>query len=194
MPLATALIREALDHPLNVPSKELPPNSDLRRAPLLAAQVEIEIAAGNIERARSAAEELTRIATVFESRALAATAVLAHGQVRLAAGDTAGARADFEGAIRQWGGIGAPYETAVGRMGLAHAHRAEGNEARAVLEFRAAHAAFERIGAVSQAADAAKAVIEMSADRMPESTSQGRVTPVSGAATDAENVFRREGE
>ena len=52
VPLAAALIREALDYPLNVPSKELPPNSDLRRAPLLAAQVEIEIAAGDIDRAR----------------------------------------------------------------------------------------------------------------------------------------------
>ena len=33
----------------------------LRRAPLLAAQVEIEIAAGDIDRARSAADELTRV-------------------------------------------------------------------------------------------------------------------------------------
>jgi tetratricopeptide (TPR) repeat protein len=194
VPLATALIREALDHPSNVPSKELPPNSDLRRAPLLAAQVEIEIAAGNIEHARSAGEELTRVATAFESRALAATALLAHGQVRLAAGDTAGACADFEAAIREWGGIGAPYETAIGRMGLARAHRAEGNEARALMEFRAAHAAFERIGAVSQAAVAANAVIEMSGDKMPGSTSQARATVVSGTDTDAENVFRHEGE
>ena len=58
--LAAALVREALDHPSNVPSKEFPPNSDLGRAPLLAAQVEIEIAAGDIQRAQSAADELTR--------------------------------------------------------------------------------------------------------------------------------------
>lgn len=194
VPLATSLIREALDHPLNVPSKELPPNSDLRRAPLLEAQVEIEIAGGNIERARSAAEELTRVAAAFESKALAAAAVLAHGQVRLAAGDTAAARADFEAAIHEWSGIGAPYETAVGRMGLAHAHRAEGNEARAVMEFRAAHAAFERIGAASHAADAANAALEMSDDRRAGSTSQARATAGSGTDAGAENVFRREGE
>ena len=42
--LAAASIRDALDHPLTVPSKELPPNTDLRRAPLLAARVEIDVA------------------------------------------------------------------------------------------------------------------------------------------------------
>jgi tetratricopeptide (TPR) repeat protein len=194
VPLAVALIREALDHPSNVPSKELPPNSDLRRAPLLEAQVEIEIAAGDLHRAQSAADELARVAAVFESRALSASAALAHGQVRLAAGDTAGARRDFEAAAHQWGKIGAPYETARGRMGLAHAHRAEGNEARALLEFRAAHAAFERIGAASQAARAADAIGEMPRDEIRGSTPQTRPTVASSAHRDAENVFRREGE
>ena len=46
--LAAASIRDALDHPLTVPSKELPPNTDLRRAPLLAARVEIEVADGDL--------------------------------------------------------------------------------------------------------------------------------------------------
>ena len=193
VPLAAALIREALDYPLNVPSKELPPNSDLRRAPLLAAQVEIEIAAGNIDRARAAADELTRVAAVFESKALAAGAVFARGQVRLAAGDLA-ARSDFETAIHQWGEIGAPYETGLGRMGLAHAHRAEGNEAHAILEFRAAHAAFERIGAVSQAARAADAMGERPRDTIRASTSPTRPTVASSAHRDADNVFRREGD
>ena len=45
---AAASIRDALERPLRVPSKERPPNSDLQRAPLLEAQVEIEIAAGDI--------------------------------------------------------------------------------------------------------------------------------------------------
>ena len=194
VPLATASIREALEHPLNVPSKELPPNSDLRRAPLLEAQVEIEIAAGDLDRAQSAADELARVAAVFESKALAAGAILAHGQVRFAAGDTAGARRDFEAAAHQWGEIGAPYETARGRMGLAHAHRAEGNEARAIMEFRAAHAAFARIGAASHAARAADAIGEMPRDEIRASASQTRPTVASSALRDAENVFRREGE
>jgi len=70
---AAAAIRDALERPSYVPSKEFPPNSDLRRAPLLAAQVEIGIAAGQLDVARAAAGELGRIATRFESKALAAT-------------------------------------------------------------------------------------------------------------------------
>ena len=55
---AVASIRDALERPLRVPSKERPPNNDLQRAPLLEAQVEIAIASGDIDRARSAADEL----------------------------------------------------------------------------------------------------------------------------------------
>jgi hypothetical protein len=156
--------------------------------------VEIEIAAGDIDRARSAADELTRVAGIFESKALTAGAVLAHGQVRLAAGDTAGARGDFEAAVHQWGEIGAPYETALGRMGLAFAHRAEGNEAHAVLEFRAAHMAFERVGAASQAARAADAMGEGPPDTIRAPTSPTRPTVASSAHRDADSVFRREGD
>ena len=49
---AAVSIRDALERPLRVPSKERPPNSDLQRAPLLEAQVEIAIASGDIDRAR----------------------------------------------------------------------------------------------------------------------------------------------
>ena len=154
---AAASIREALDRPSTIPSKEWPPNTELRRVPLLEAQVEIEIAAGDLVRARSAAEELGRVAALFQSRAFAASAALAHGRVRLAEGDTAGASRDFETAAQQWGDIGAPYETALARMGLAHALRAEGKEERALLEFRAARATFERIGAIYQESRAAQA-------------------------------------
>ncbi len=54
---AAASIREALGRRSTIPSKEWPPNTELRRAPLLEAQVEIEIAAGDLVRARSAANE-----------------------------------------------------------------------------------------------------------------------------------------
>jgi tetratricopeptide (TPR) repeat protein len=155
---AAASIRDALDHPELVPSKEWPPNTKLRRAPLLEAQVEIAIAAGDIEGARSAAEELGRIAATFQSSGLAAGATFARGQVRLAEGDPAGARREFEVAAHQWSAIGAPHETALARLGLGHALRAEGQEARALLEFQTAAAMFERIGAVSHAARSAAAV------------------------------------
>ena len=72
--LAAASIRDALEHPSSIPSKELPPNTELRRAPLLEAQVDIAIAAGDIDRARWAADELEQVATVFGSKALTAGA------------------------------------------------------------------------------------------------------------------------
>ncbi|MGH2763442.1 MAG: transcriptional regulator, partial [Thermoleophilaceae bacterium] len=62
---AAAAILDALDRPSRVPSKELPPDTDLQRAPLLEAQVEIEIAAGDLDRARAAADELEGIAARF---------------------------------------------------------------------------------------------------------------------------------
>jgi tetratricopeptide (TPR) repeat protein len=126
--LSAASIREALEQPSYVPSKEFPPNTDLRRAPLLEAQVEIAIAARDLDRARSASDELSGVATKFESKALAATAALAHGRVRLAEGGTAEAERHFEEASRLWHEVGAPYEAALARKGLAEAQRAQGDE------------------------------------------------------------------
>ena len=148
--LAAVSIRDALENPTQVPSKELPPNTELRRAPLLEAQVEIEVAAGDLERARAAADELERVAGKFESKALAASTALAYGRVRLAEGATADAERHFEEAARLWHEVGAPYEAAVARMGLAEAHRARGNARRADSELRAARAVLERIRDVHQ--------------------------------------------
>ncbi len=172
--LAAASIRDALERPGNVPSKEVPPHTELRRAPLLEAQVEIEVAGGNLDSARAAAEQLSRIGALFESKALAASGTLARGRVRLAEGDGAGARREFEAAAHLWNEVGAPYETAIARMGLGDACRAEGNEALALLEFRAARSVFEQIGAKVEAVRAAQAC------------GDGRV--------DQDNVFRREGD
>jgi len=85
-----------------MPFKERPPNTELQRAPLLEAQVEIEIAAGDVGRARIAADELDRVATRFESTALVAGAALARGRVRLAEGDAAGAQQSLSDAVRRW--------------------------------------------------------------------------------------------
>jgi tetratricopeptide (TPR) repeat protein len=191
---AAASVRDALENPPNVPSKELPPNTALRRAPLLEAQVEIGVTAGDLMMARAAADELSQVAALFESKALVASAALAHGRIGLAEGDTAGARQHFEHAAQLWNEIGAPYETALARMGLGRAHRAASNEERALLEFRAARSAFERIGAVHQAASAAEACGDVGSGDAPR---HARASPADSAAslrTPVENVFRREGE
>jgi tetratricopeptide (TPR) repeat protein len=191
--LAAASIREALDRPSLVPSKEFPPNTELRRAPLLEAQVEIEIAAGDVDRARSAADELGRVAASFQSNALSASAAMAAGRVCLAQRDGAGARRAFEAAVRQWSEIGAPYETALARMGLANALAEEGHKERALFELGVARASFERIGAAYQADRAAQACAEHG-ERIATPASR----PESRGATDAppntQNVLCCEGD
>jgi tetratricopeptide (TPR) repeat protein len=142
---AAAAIRDALERPLRVPSKERPPNTGLQRAPLLQAQIEIEIAAGNIGRARPAADELDRIAARFRSKALIAGAAHGRGRVRLADGDAAGAEQSLSEAVRLWNEVGAPYESALARLSLADAHAASGSEHRAVLERQAARAILDGI-------------------------------------------------
>ena len=175
---AAASIRDALERPLRVPSKERPPNTDLQRAPLLEAQVEIEIAAGDIGRARSAADELELVAARFESKALVASAALARGRVRLADGDAAGAEQSLSEAVRLWNEVGAPYEAALARMSLAEAHRASGSEHRAVLERQAARTILEGIEAAPSVA--------------PAWTTHRDALDEQPAAS--VNVFRREGD
>ena len=190
-------IGDALAHVAYVPSKELPPHTELRRAPLLEAQVEIELAAGNVEAARHAADDLSRIAASFESKALVAGAALARGRVGLAQGDVTAARRDLDEAVYLWREIGAPYEMGWAQMELARAHRAAADEPRALRELRAARLAFERVGAMHLAAEAARACGD-SGDAGGESVSRGdRGT---GARRRVEtrdrgaSVFRREGD
>ena len=165
---AVASIRGALEVPSLVPSKERPPSNDLRRAPLLEAQVAIGIAAGDIDQATLAADELEVVATHFQSRALVAGAVVARAKVRLAEGDAGEAEQLFSEGVRLWGDIGAPYEAATARLGLADAHRVSGNDRLAALELQAANLVLDGIRA---------------APKM-----------VQAAPDEARNVFRRDGD
>jgi hypothetical protein len=176
---ASASIRDALERPMRVPSKERPPDTDLQRAPLLEAQVEIEVAAGNIDRARSAAEELKLVAARFHSKALVASATLAEGRVRLAEDDAADGERLCSEAVRLWNEVGAPYEAAVARMGLAEALRAGGRQDQADLELEAARAVLDRIEATQTATPAARVEGRDALDEEP--------------AADL-SMFRREGD
>ena len=142
VPAAVASIRDALERPARVPSKELPPDTQLQRAPLLEAQVEIEIAAGALERARSAVDELKLAAARFRSKGLVAGATLAEARVLLAEGDPVGGERLFSEAARLWNEVGAPYEAARAHSGLAEALRAGGSEHQADLELEAARTLF----------------------------------------------------
>ncbi|MGH9138217.1 MAG: hypothetical protein ACRD0G_14410, partial [Acidimicrobiales bacterium] len=144
---ASQLIRDALEHPLAIPSKERPPFGALPRAPLLDAEVEIALAVGDLARAQAAASELSAIAEDFRSEALRAAATLARGRVAQAEGSADDAVRECAAAVAGWTDIGAPYEAAVARTVLADAWRAAGNEEASRRERRAAEAALERLGA-----------------------------------------------
>jgi len=143
--IAAEMMRDALHRPMLVPSKERPPHSGLQRAPLLAAEVEIAIADGEIDRARIAAAELERIADRFRSRALVAAARLARGRVQLADGEAAEARETLEGALQSWAEIGAPYELALTRRELARAYVLLGQPHQSRLESDVAKALLAKI-------------------------------------------------
>ena len=176
---AATSIRDALEHPLRVPFKERPPNTALQRAPLLDAQVQIEIAAGDIGHARSAAAELELVSARFESKALVAGAALARGRVRLADGDAAGAEHALSEAVRLWNEVGAPYEAALARIGLSEAHAASGNEHRAILERHAARTILEGIAAAPPMAPPTHLEHHDARDEQP---------------AESVNIFRREGD
>jgi tetratricopeptide (TPR) repeat protein len=176
---AAGAIRDALANPVRLPWKERPPDSDLQRVPLLEAQVEIELAGGDVDRARSASAELDRIATRFENTALAAAAALARGRVRLADGDAEGAETSLSDAVRLWNEVGAPYETAVARMGMADALSALGSEHRAALERQAARAVFAAVEKTPPPAQPSSRAHHEAGDGQP---------------VDGVNVFRRHGD
>jgi class 3 adenylate cyclase len=123
------------------------PSEPLGRSHLLPAQVEIALAAGDLEIADAAATELESITADFPSTALQATAAGARGSVLLARGDAASAVEALLRSRHLWQVVGAPYETARIRMPLAAAYFALHEDTNAALELEAARATFERLGA-----------------------------------------------
>jgi len=186
---AAASLKSALEHPSTVPSKELPPNTELRKAPLLEAQVEIELALGNAEDARSAAEELQRIAEAFGSKALAASAALALGRVALVGEHAADARAHFETALQLWIEIGAPYEEAQARIGLGAFYAADGEEDEATTQSDTANRILRQIG-IGEVDN----VSTLSDQVVADEKQTGALSPLPADQVEDGNVFRREGD
>jgi class 3 adenylate cyclase len=145
---AAASILEAIEHPRTTPSWHSPPTTPLYRMPLLRAQVEISVEAGDLVTARTAADELDTIAGQFGGQTIAATAATARGIVRLAEGQPAEAERALRDAIDAWTALDAPYEVAQARRVMARALIARGQEDRAAIELRAARAGFEQLGAL----------------------------------------------
>jgi class 3 adenylate cyclase len=155
---ALATISDALDNPSQTPDFEAPPNSELQRAGLLPAKVEISLAAGDVDGARAAADDLDDVASRYGSLAMRASAASARGSVQLADGRTEDAQRSLRSAAKLWAELDAPYEAAQARMALAETYRLTGNDGKAALEYRAALAAFERLGAAPDARLASEAL------------------------------------
>ncbi|HSH40873.1 MAG TPA: hypothetical protein VK973_01980 [Arenicellales bacterium] len=176
---ACSMIENALEHPFDIPSKELPPSGSLRRAPLRDAQVTIALAAGQYDTARSAAAELARIAETYQSRTLRNAALAAEGRLALHDGRAGEAIGLLSRAVMEWVSLRMPFDAASLRVELAAAHRAAGDEQTAEMELDAACRAFEDLNA--------RAWAELARERVP----------VASARQDAEAercVFSCEGD
>jgi DNA-binding CsgD family transcriptional regulator len=123
-----------------------------RRAVLLPACVEIMLAAGDVEAAARARDELGRLREAIPSRLVAATAAHADAAVHLAEDDPRAALVAARGAAEVWQELAAPYECARARELVGLACRALGDEDSAKLELDAAGEAFARLGAAAEAA------------------------------------------
>ena len=119
----------------------------LARARLLPGLVEIALAAGRVEQAHTASEELDELAATFETSGLRAAAFDARGRVRLAEGAAGEALETLRKACSAWQALDAPYNAARVRMGMAEACRALGDADGAELELDAARSVFDRLGA-----------------------------------------------
>jgi len=119
----------------------------LPRARLLPAQVVIALAAGDQATAKTASRELQQAAEIYGTAALKARALAAAGAVAVAEGDAEGAVQSLCEALRLWRELEAPYEEAQTRVLLGSAYMAGQDPDGAVLELRAAQAAFTRLGA-----------------------------------------------
>jgi DNA-binding NarL/FixJ family response regulator len=123
----------------------------LTRARLLGPYVEIILAAGDIDAAQAAADALEAIADELRQPYLDAVAAHATGMTLVAADDPRSALVALRRAWSGWHQLEAPHEAARSRVQIALACRAMGDDDSATMEFDAARAAFEALGAIPDA-------------------------------------------
>jgi ATP/maltotriose-dependent transcriptional regulator MalT len=136
------------------------------RARLLAAQVEVSIAARALDDARDAARELVMIAEELTSAAVHATASTALGALHLAEGEPAAALEHLRRALTGWRELALPYEEAKARLLIGTTQRMLGDTESGRIEIDAARAEFDRLGAAVDAQHAAALVRRRGSDRM----------------------------
>jgi ATP/maltotriose-dependent transcriptional regulator MalT len=121
----------------------------LERSRVLSAYVEIKLAAGDVEDARVAVDELNEIAVAFDSPYLRAMVGYARGSVLLAAGDAAAACLALRRVWVAWHELEASYDAARARLLMVRACRQLGDHDTAEMELDAARQVFEQLGAAT---------------------------------------------
>jgi DNA-binding CsgD family transcriptional regulator len=127
--------------------------------PLLSTLVEVQLAQGNVDEARSTAGRIGALAESSGHPRLLAVTALAEGRIALAASNVA-ARGHLERALEGFGRLEMPLEAARTRTALARALRDEAPDV-ARREARIALESFERLGAGREADEAAALAREL---------------------------------
>ena len=118
------------------------------RLRVLPAYVEIMLAAGDIQAARPAADELASLAGELDAPVLTAVAAQARGAVRLAEGDARAALPILRQAWTGWQDVEIAYDAARVRVLIGLGSRDLGDLDAAEMEFDAARWIFQQLGAL----------------------------------------------
>jgi class 3 adenylate cyclase len=148
----------------------------LARARMLPAQVEIAIVIGDLDTARTCAEELEAIAGDYQTAGMEASAACVRGALHLAEGNAAEAVSSLRRGWQLWQEVEVPYEAARARMLLAAAYVALGDRESARSELQAAKSAFEHLGAAPDARRAAELLEEYAPVSAQTPAEAGRAT------------------
>lgn len=143
----------------------------VRRSRVLAAYVEILLAAGDVGGASTGVDELEGTAADFNSIYLEAVAAECRGAVLLATGDAAVACVALRRSWSAWQELDAPYDGARVRLLIAQACRRLDDHDTADMEVDAARRVFEQLGA------APALVRAMELSRRPDAAAPGGLTP-----------------
>ena len=122
-------------------------SSDAERPTVLAAAVEILLAAGDVQAASSVCDELDRAAASQSAILVTALAATSRGRLLVAEGDPTDACVHLRSAAECWRVVDVPYEAARARALTAQAYELLGDFDAAELERDAARNSFEQLGA-----------------------------------------------
>ena len=155
-------------------------DAPLERAPLLPTAVELAIATGDIDAARTYVEELQSTSQIYRTLALQAAAATAEGRLRLATGDIEGAVTILRRAAQSWRKGDMPYEMARARELLARALMEAGDGDAAAMEESAARSVLARLSS--------EAGVTAGIDPAPPAPSRG------GPTSEDAPCLRKDGE